>query len=118
MKFEIKNQKENKLLNRKELRIEMTAEKQTPSNEEVLAQVTAHTGAKKELVVIDSIKQAFGLTKSVAYVKVYDSEADLKAAEPSPKKKADAKPSNVPDSSGEICVQVDAPAEEKKEGED
>jgi len=121
MEVEETSLKDNPLLKRKELVLKVMAEAATPKKNELLDKVCSqYNVSDKKLVIIDSIHPSFGKRDCEAFVKIYESEDALKSVEPQPKEKTESKPSNVPDESGEIKVDLgdskeEAPAEEKKE---
>jgi small subunit ribosomal protein S24e len=81
--LKILEEKENPLLYRKELIVEIdhTGEP-TPKREDVRKRVAALKGVSENLVIVHSIKPLFGVGKSVAFVKIYESEEKLREIEP------------------------------------
>lgn len=113
MKATIIEEKENQLLGRKEVVVGIENDGPTPKNEELIGQICALLNTKKELVVVETISQKFGVQRSLARVRIYNSEDALKAVEPQKKAKeekpapvAEEKPAEAP---------AEAPAEEPKE---
>ncbi len=78
MKIEIIEEKENKLLNRKEYKVKISEFNETPSRQQVLSAFTAKAGADLNKTVIDRIDQCFGKPECYAYIKVYETEESLK----------------------------------------
>ena len=120
MNLKVLEQIDNPLLERKELTVQIENQGSTPTRQELIEKLSASLDAKKELIVIKTIKQRFGLDESTAFVKIYKTEAALKAIEPKPKEKAGkkAEDTSVPDASGQMKVDLsEEPKEEKQEGE-
>jgi len=113
MELKITEQKENKLLNRKELRAHIDNNGATPKKEDVTAKIAALLNTDKNLVVVETTRQSFGARKSVAYAKVYNSLEDLKKTEPKPKEKKAKAPE---ESSASEAKPAEPKREEKKEG--
>ena len=82
MKVKIIEEKENPLLNRKEIKIEVSEFDKTPSREEIRKQAAAKLGADEKKFLLDNLKQEYGKTKATAFVKIYKTEDDLKKHEP------------------------------------
>lgn len=83
----ILSQKENELLNRKELTVLIESSASTPKKEEVTGKIAALLNADKGLVVVGKMQQQFGSRKCNAYAKVYGTADDLKKTEPKKKEK-------------------------------
>jgi len=120
MNIKIETETINPLLGRKELTVKIDNQGATPTNAEFITTLSSAIKADSSLIVVDKIAQTFGSQKSMAHVKVYDSEEAKLKVEPQPKKKEDAEAtdSNLPDASGEMRVQVDAPADEAPKEEE
>jgi len=82
MKIEVIEEKENKLLNRKEIKATITGFEKTPKREEVRSQLAAKLGADEKKLLLDEIKQEYGKKQATAYVKVYENEEGLQKYEP------------------------------------
>ncbi len=90
-------EKENKLLNRKELLLETTYTGPTPNTQEIKKAVVETLKSKDELIVINKINQIFGTRKAIIKAKLYNSSEDLKKVEvinKKPKKKIEEKKPN------------------------
>ncbi len=74
MKIEIVEEKDNPLLNRKELKIKIIHEGATPSRKEVKDALVALLGAEKERVILDSYTSRFGMKESVGTARVYETK--------------------------------------------
>ena len=81
MKMEIKNEKENKLMERKELEAEFSGFTKTPTRKEVLKEVAGKKGVKEELIIIETINQVFGQKKANAIIRVYKERKQLERFE-------------------------------------
>ncbi len=78
MKIEIVKEKENKLLNRKEIDFKVAYDGGTPKIGEVRKELIAAIHSKENLTIIDSLKPSFGAKRLAGYAKVYKDEAGLK----------------------------------------
>ena len=74
MKIEIIKERENHLLNRRELSFKVRHDAATPSRQEVRKKLIALLNAKKETVILDSFTSRYGLMESIGVVRVYKSE--------------------------------------------
>lgn len=78
MKIQILKEKENKLLNRKEINFKVAYDAATPRIGEVRKELIAQLHSKESLTIIDSIKGGFGSKSAKGYAKVYKDEESLK----------------------------------------
>jgi len=78
MKIQILKEKENKLLNRKEIDFKVAYDGATPRIGEVRKELIAQLHSKENLTIIDSIKSGFGAKSAKGYAKVYKDEEGLK----------------------------------------
>ena len=77
MEIEITEEKENRLLKRREIRFLVSHENEaTPKRENVITQLMQEAGVTKERIVIDHIRAEFGIPQSKGYAKIYDSKKD------------------------------------------
>jgi small subunit ribosomal protein S24e len=74
MEIEIVEDKENKLLGRRELRFKVTHDGKTPSREEVKGELKKIGTRPKGVVVIDGMRSGFGKRETLGYAKIYESE--------------------------------------------
>lgn len=94
MKIEILSEKNNPLLDRKELVVAVADYDATPGRDALAEEIAKKTGAGKESVYVKKLDQGYGAKKSRAFVHVYSSAAALqkrvhkKAMRTSGKKKA------------------------------
>ena len=94
MEIEIKNKKENPVLQRNELTGEITFTGPTPSNQQLLAELAKKLGVQPELIVIRHIYGSFGSGKAKFEAIAYASKEQFDKIEP--KKKAAAAPGAEP----------------------
>lgn len=80
MDVEILNEKDNRLLERRELNLRVVygGKKGTPKLSEVKDAIATKLNLDKSKVVIDNIDQPFGVLYSKVYAKVYDNENAMK----------------------------------------
>ena len=82
MEIEIETQKNNMLLNRKEIYFTIThTDEKTPSRAFVGTELANKLNIKRENLVIEYIKPVFGLQKTRCYAKVYTSHGNAKKYE-------------------------------------
>lgn len=72
MKIEIVEEKENPLLNRKELKLRIIHDAATPSRKEVRDALIALLGVEKDRVILDSYTSRFGKRESTGTARVYE----------------------------------------------
>ena len=90
MELKITDEKENPLLGRKEVYAEVSFDKATPSNAEILKSLADKLSAKEELVVVKQIKGGFGSTKATIHAHVYKDTEQKDKIEIKPKEKPEA----------------------------
>jgi small subunit ribosomal protein S24e len=79
MDVEILSQRENPLLQRKEVKFRVGyAGAGSPGRHEVRNKLIAMLDAKKELTILDYLKPEYGRQASVGYVKIYENDSALK----------------------------------------
>ncbi len=82
MELEITGKKENKTLQRQEVKIEIKNAMLTPSRKELRPKIAALLGAKEELTVIENIDHTFGTNQGKIKAHVYENEEAMKKTEP------------------------------------
>ena len=83
MEIEVLSRKEQPLLGRIEIRFKIThAQDKTPKRDDVRAELAYVLNAKKERVVIDSLKQVYGKSETIGYAKLYENIELIKKIEP------------------------------------
>ncbi|MBP1909954.1 30S ribosomal protein S24e [Methanolobus bombayensis] len=83
MDIKIIKDKNNALLNRRELNLIVTYDGATPSRNDVRSKLAAMLNVPLELVIIQKIKNEFGKQELEVYVKIYEDEARMKQVEES-----------------------------------
>ena len=112
MELEIKENNVNPLLHRKEIQLVVSHENDsTPKRNQVISSLSEQLKAKKELIIIDHLKNKYGKTETQGYAKVYSNLEALKAIETGPSMARHANLASEP-------KKTDKPAEEKPEKED
>ncbi|AAM07050.1 TPA: 30S ribosomal protein S24e [Methanosarcina acetivorans] len=81
MDIKILKDKNNSLLNRRELDFVVKYEGSTPSRSDVRNKLAAMLNAPLELLIIQRIKTEYGMQESKGYAKVYADEARMKQVE-------------------------------------
>ena len=85
MELEIKENNDNPLLHRKEIQLVINHENDsTPKRNQVIRDLSEQLKAKKELIIIDHLKNKYGKTETIGYAKVYSNIEALKAIETEP----------------------------------
>jgi len=83
MELNVVEKRENKLLNRTEVKFKIMHEgEKTPEREIVRSDLAELLKVKKDLVIIDHIKPNFGMPISYGYAKIYKSKEDAEHIEP------------------------------------
>ncbi len=75
MKIEVLTEKNNPLLDRKELVVAVADYDATPKRDELAGEVAKKSGCEKECVYVEKLAQGFGAKKARAFVHVYSSAA-------------------------------------------
>ncbi len=74
MDIQVLQEKNNPMLNRREVVFKVTHDDVTPSRLSIIDRLAATMNSKRGLVIIDSIKTEFGKRESVGYAKIYENE--------------------------------------------
>lgn len=74
MKIEVLEEKDNPLLDRKEIVAKIVHDDSTPSRDDVRSKAIAKLKAKKDIFILDSIKTRFGARESIAHIRIYGSK--------------------------------------------
>jgi len=78
VEVEIESEKENKLLNRRELTLIVSHQgEETPSRQMLKDRVSNLVNSPKNTVIVDSIKTMFGKEQSTVEARVYDDEESV-----------------------------------------
>jgi len=111
MELEIKENNDNPLLHRKEIQVVINHENDsTPKRNQVIRDLSEQLKAKKELIIIDHLKNKYGKTETRGYAKVYSNIEALKAIETEPSIARHANLSSEP-------KKAEKPAEEESKNE-
>jgi small subunit ribosomal protein S24e len=81
MDIKIIKEKNNALLNRRELNLAVTFDGATPSRNDVKAKIAAMLNAPLELVIIQKMDNEFGKQEVEAYIKIYEDAARMNQIE-------------------------------------
>jgi len=112
MELEIKENTDNPLLHRKEIQLIVNHENDsTPKRNQVISSLSEQLKAKKELIIIDHLKNKYGKTETQGYAKVYSNLEALKAIETEPSMARHANVTSEP-------KKAEKPAEEKPKEEE
>jgi ribosomal protein S24E len=85
MELEIAEKNDNPLLHRQEVQIVIRHEnKGTPRRSEVIQSLSEQLKAKKDLIIIDHLKNKYGKTESRGYAKIYANIEALNQIETKP----------------------------------
>ena len=85
MELEIAEKNDNPLLHRQEVQIVIRHEnKGTPKRNEVIQSLSEQLKAKKDLIVIDHLKNKYGKTETQGYAKIYANVEALNRIETKP----------------------------------
>jgi small subunit ribosomal protein S24e len=128
MEVEIKDKKENPLLNRTEIWFKIAHDAAaTPAKKDVREALAKMTNSQKERVVVDHMNTVFGKGETVGYAKVYKSKQDAVNVERSavkirhglaePKKKGEKKEGEAAAAPAAEAKPAEAPAPAPKEKE-
>jgi ribosomal protein S24E len=90
MELHIAHKDKEPLLSRMRIAGEVVFESKTPSSDELRKSLATATKADEKLIVVKRIGTRFGMRKASFSAYVYEDEASMNAAEPKPKKKAEA----------------------------
>ncbi|MBF4469125.1 MAG: 30S ribosomal protein S24e [Methanobrevibacter arboriphilus] len=82
MEIDILNKKENKVLDRTEVKFDcIYSGEATPKLLDVKSKLVALLDSKKDLIVVDSLQPHYGQTKASGYAKIYGSIESLENIE-------------------------------------
>ena len=115
MNIKILEEKDNAILKRKELLLEIDFLDKTPSNEEMKKELAKKFNTKENLVAVKQINQIFGKRTCKVKANIYNDEKSLKEIEPQPKVKEEPKKEGAPAEAPKPEAPKEAPAEKPKE---
>jgi small subunit ribosomal protein S24e len=81
MDIKIIEEKNNPLLNRREVRFKVTNEGSTPSRKSIVEKLAATMNSKPGMVIVDCLDSEFGKQETVGYAKIYETEDRAKQVE-------------------------------------
>ena len=85
MELEITENNDNPLLNRQEVQIIIKHESDaTPKRNQVIKSLSEKLKAKKDLIIIDHLKNKYGKTETQGYAKIYTNKDSLNLIETKP----------------------------------
>ena len=85
MELEITENNDNPLLNRQEIQIVIKHESDaTPKRNQVIKNLSEKLKAKKDLIIIDHLKNKYGKTETQGYAKIYSNKDSLNLIETKP----------------------------------
>ena len=120
MELEIAEKNDNPLLHRQEVQIVIRHEnKGTPKRKEVIQSLSEQLKAKKDLIVIDHLKNKYGKTETQGYAKIYANIEALNRIETKPsiarQKPSEKKPPKAKKTKKEKTEPVEEATQEKTE---
>ena len=120
MELEIAEKNDNPLLHRQEVQIVIKHEnKGTPKRKEVIRNLSEQLKAKKDLIVIDHLKNKYGKTETQGYAKIYANIEALNRIETKPsiarQKPSEKKPPKAKKTKKEETEPVEEATQEKTE---
>lgn len=74
MELEVVSEKENPLLERKEIVLKMPVEKETPSRKELMPLLAKKYGNAEKLIFIEKIEHPYGTKHAKIYARLYSTE--------------------------------------------
>ena len=81
MDIKVLEDKNNPLLQRREVHFSVSQNLGTPSRQEIKNKLAAYLNSKPELVIIERMKPEFGKRETRGYAKIYESMDRLKSVE-------------------------------------
>ena len=125
MELEIAEKNDNPLLHRQEVQIVIRHEnKGTPKRKEVIQNLSEQLKAKKDLIVIDHLKNKYGKTETQGYAKIYaniealnriETKPSIARQKPSEKKPPKAKKTKKVEKDNEETEPVEEATQEETE---
>lgn len=81
MEVKVTEQKNNPLLQRREVKFNVSHNQGTPSRDEIKAKLAAYLNSKPELIIIERMRSEFGKRETNGYAKIYETAERLKQTE-------------------------------------
>jgi len=79
--IKIIEEKNNPMLNRREVVFKVTHESATPSRKSIVDRIAATMNSKEGLVIVDNLRTEFGKRETIGYAKIYETEERAKQVE-------------------------------------
>tara|TARA_B100001250_G_scaffold263232_1_gene226828 strand:- start:2049 stop:2429 length:381 start_codon:yes stop_codon:yes gene_type:complete len=125
MELEIIERNSNPLLNRQEVHVVIKHDNDaTPKRNQVIKSLSKELKAKKDLIIIDYLKNKYGKNETKGYAKVYDNKDSMKLIETKPSlarhKDIDEKPKEEkkPETVAEVTEEAEEASEEGETNEE
>lgn len=81
MDIKVLSEKNNPVLNRREIDFKVIHDEATPSRKSIVERLAATQNSKVGLVFVDSLKTEFGKRETIGYAKIYETEERAKQIE-------------------------------------
>ena len=81
MDIQVIDEKNNPILNRREIAFKVIHDESTPTRKSVVEKLAATQNSKVGLVYVDSLKTEFGKRETVGYAKIYETAERAKQIE-------------------------------------
>ncbi len=81
MDIRVITEKNNPLLNRREVVFKVLHDEATPSRKSIVGRLAATMNSKEGLVMVDSLKTDFGKRETIGYAKIYETAERAKEVE-------------------------------------
>ena len=119
MELEITENNSNPLLDRQEVQIVIKHDSDaTPKRNQVIKSLSDQLKAKKELIIIDHLKNKYGKTETQGYAKVYANKDTMKLVETKPSLDRHKNINEAPKKEKKVeAASEEEPSEENKEEE-
>jgi small subunit ribosomal protein S24e len=117
MELEITEKNSNPLLDRQEVQIVIKHDSDaTPKRNQVIKNLSEQLKTKKDLIIIDHLKNKYGKTETQGYAKIYANKDTMKLVETKPSLDRHKNINDTPKKKVE-AVPEEEPSEENKEEE-
>ena len=81
MDIKVLSEKNNPVLNRREIDFKVIHDEATPSRKSIVERLATPQNSKVGLVFVDSLKTEFGKRETIGYAKIYETEERAKQIE-------------------------------------
>lgn len=81
MDINVLSEKNNPVLNRREIAFKVIHDEATPSRKSIVERLAATQNSKVGLVFVDGLKTEFGKRETIGYAKIYETEERAKQIE-------------------------------------